>query len=794
MDNEVLFRDSRDIQPPATAYERVATENIYASLEEAAFVPCPEDIWQPAQRSAAEKEVVEVKGSTARQQAWKVVQRRAVYAIDHKLAVTIIFLMTCWALFMDDVQLGVPMPKTVDIPFAYVTLVFLILFTIEQVVRSVVQFDEYCFSFFWFMELVANASMILQLGPLMSPEGVCHQETNIASLLSSGGLAAGSRLARVMRLLRVIRVLRVFNSCSKQRNPNAAVHKNRQSAVGKRLNEMLVRSMIVIVIALLTIFPILSFEGVDTSRALAFNMLIFGSTMNLSTYPQMLHTYQFQGEHHNNIDSVGDYVRGVQRLLKTKVNDKGTLFLQTSDTTGTLYGVESSGANSCFGDPSHTFAHCPPDIAKLRCRALQTYPGPRADPATPNIVYWDTTRLVQWEAVFNIVLTNLLAVVIIVMYVLLSMDVTSMVVQPIESMVGLVRRLAENPTLQLEGQSKSKYETEAVRIALAKIVGLMQLGFGGAGHEIISANLANSEKAGLDLMLKGKKRECAYGFCDIRQFTDTVECLQDQVMLFTNSVGEIVHQACHDNRGEPNKNIGDAFLIVWRPRTPGDHSKLVDGALTSFRRCVREIASSQTLQLVTNVEAIHKKFGRGKYRTKLGFGLHFGWSVEGPVGSPTKIDCSYLSPEVKISDRLEAATKIYSSNILMSGQFYDLLSDHIKVGIRLIDHVTLKGGVKPFRIYADDRSNLWLKMNPKLVDIYGAEAAYEQFSKTFHEGVDAFIKGDWPAAQQKLEGAHDFCPKDVPTMLLMKEMKRRSIDPNTPTAPVDWKGYHDSDV
>ena len=168
---------------------------------------------------------------------------------------------------MDDVQLGVPMPKTVDIPFAYVTLVFLILFTIEQVVRSVVQFDEYCFSFFWFMELVANASMILQLGPLMSPEGVCHQETNIASLLSSGGLAAGSRLARVMRLLRVIRVLRVFNSCSKQRNPNAAVHKNRQSAVGKRLNEMLVRSMIVIVIALLTIFPILSFEGVDTSRA-----------------------------------------------------------------------------------------------------------------------------------------------------------------------------------------------------------------------------------------------------------------------------------------------------------------------------------------------------------------------------------------------------------------------------------------------------------------------------------------------------------------------------------------------
>ena len=33
----------------------------------------------------------------------------------------------------------------------------------------------------------------------------------------------------------------------------------------------------------------------------------------------------------------------------------------------------------------------------------------------------------------------------------------------------------------------------------------------------------------LDLMRRGRKVECAYGYCDIRQFTDTVECLQDQV-------------------------------------------------------------------------------------------------------------------------------------------------------------------------------------------------------------------------------------------------------------------------
>lgn len=297
--------------------------------------------------------------------------------------------------------------------------------------------------------------------------------------------------------------------------------------------------------------------------------------------------------------------------------------------------------------------------------------------------WFDTSETKQNEAVFQICTTLFIATLLFVMFILFSRDVTSMVVRPIESMIDIVRKLAQNPTLKLEGQTKSKYETEAVRIALAKIVGLMQLGFGGAGHEIISANLVDSSGQDLDLMRRGRKIECAYGYCDIRQFTDTVECLQDQVMLFTNSVGEIVHKAAHDNRGEPNKNIGDAFLIVWRPAKVANgaltsHTKIVDGALTAFRRTVREIASSQTLKLVTDLPAVHAKFGQDKYRTRIGFGLHFGWSVEGPVGSANKVDCTYLSPEVKVSDRLEAATKIYSSNILMSGQFYDLLSDHLK--------------------------------------------------------------------------------------------------------------------
>lgn len=46
------------------------------------------------------------------------------------------------------------------------------------------------------------------------------------------------------------------------------------------------------------------------------------------------------------------------------------------------------------------------------------------------------------------------------------------------------------------------------------------------------------------------------------------------------------------------------------------------------------------------------------YTTRFGFGLHAGWGIEGAIGSALKIDPTYLSPNVKWSERLETATKV----------------------------------------------------------------------------------------------------------------------------------------
>ena len=65
-----------------------------------------------------------------------------------------------------------------------------------------------------------------------------------------------------------------------------------------------------------------------------------------------------------------------------------------------------------------------------------------------------------------------------------------------------------------------------------KIGALLALGFGEAGAKIIADNMAKT--GDVDPMIPGTKVVAIFGFCDIRQFTDTTEVLQEEVMLFVN--------------------------------------------------------------------------------------------------------------------------------------------------------------------------------------------------------------------------------------------------------------------
>lgn len=65
------------------------------------------------------------------------------------------------------------------------------------------------------------------------------------------------------------------------------------------------------------------------------------------------------------------------------------------------------------------------------------------------------------------------------------------------------------------------------------------------------------------------------------------------------------------------------------------------------------------------------------FKIKMGFGLHIGWAIEGAIGSVFKIDASYLSPNVNMAARLEAATKQYGVPLLMTNELVHNMSKKV---------------------------------------------------------------------------------------------------------------------
>jgi hypothetical protein len=100
-----------------------------------------------------------------------------------------------------------------------------------------------------------------------------------------------------------------------------------------------------------------------------------------------------------------------------------------------------------------------------------------------------------------------------------------------------VKKISENPLgvkYEMLGEEEGfveGMETTILLSTITKIGGLMCVGFGEAGASIIANNLSASAGGRLNLMNGGTMIESIFGFCDVRQFTDTTECLQEEVSL-----------------------------------------------------------------------------------------------------------------------------------------------------------------------------------------------------------------------------------------------------------------------
>lgn len=217
-------------------------------------------------------------------------------------------------------------------------------------------------------------------------------------------------------------------------------------------------------------------------------------------------------------------------------------------------------------------------------------------------------------------------------------------------------------------------------------------------------------------MLPGQKAIFIFGFCDIRNFTDATEVLEEGVMLFVNEIGDIVHNTVARYSGAANKNVGDAFLLVWKlDKQDQSFDMLTDEVKAIKGNRVSQLADMSVISFLLLISGLRRnrkmlKYKKHKglnermpgYEVKLGLGLHLGYAIEGAIGSYYKIDASYLSINVSMSERLEGATKYYGAPVLISGDLWDHLSTETQVHCRQVDYVIMSGVRDPVKLFTID--------------------------------------------------------------------------------------------
>eukprot|EP00444_Apocalathium_aciculiferum_P036154 CAMPEP_0183494678 /NCGR_PEP_ID=MMETSP0370-20130417/184068_1 /TAXON_ID=268820 /ORGANISM="Peridinium aciculiferum, Strain PAER-2" /LENGTH=256 /DNA_ID=CAMNT_0025688021 /DNA_START=1 /DNA_END=768 /DNA_ORIENTATION=- len=135
------------------------------------------------------------------------------------------------------------------------------------------------------------------------------------------------------------------------------------------------------------------------------------------------------------------------------------------------------------------------------------------------------------------------------------------------------------------------------RNAIIKLGKLPALGFGEPGS-VIFVKTMGDDTVTVNAMIPGHKVESVFGFCDILHFTDTTEVVQDKVMVFVNSVAEIVSDIVDKWHGAAKRNNGQVFLIVWRlcEDKPEVRTKVCDMAVVSFVHVLAAVNKSAVLK------------------------------------------------------------------------------------------------------------------------------------------------------------------------------------------------------
>lgn len=679
----------------------------------------------------------------------------------------VMMFMTLFVLFADNIRL-MAADKVVDADFIIVNSICLFAFIVELLANTwsksdniqcvmISMFDDqiqipwlysegFIFSFFWWLDLVAILSMLPDIPWIADPLGIGGVSS---SYDASSAITKVGRVLRLVRLVRLIKLYKIFQIRSRKAKQerelmekvksgqvsfeditaarNAAIMADRaeKSKLGEQISDSITKRVVVLVLVMVCILPLLDVPGVNNAPE-------FGT--------QFMHVL--------NSEDDASISAGVKNAMIASFFDsvKKIAILDRREYCLSLYMYPySSSTLSWLSTDEYQ-----DKVAELRPEATKIYSHTTGSTVTTAV--FSLKYLEYYYALYSTITTLFIAVLLVLGSLIFTSDTQNMVIAPIERMMHMVDAVAKDPlkpiTFDHDPNSSGEYETKLLESTIEKITGLLRVGFGEAGAGIISANLQTrkgDEQGAVNPLLPGVRIYAVIGFCDIHHFDDINNNLADDVLTFVNTVAEIVHSRVHYWGGQVNKNLGNAFVILWRigdeldvqmqtagnsqaaqasmrsvklsgkqaaPGTPGKSKivdlrrvpgvdKLADHALVGYLKIIAELNRDKKVLEYRNEPRLTLN-GKEEFKVRMGFGLHAGWAIEGAVGSIHKVDATYLSPHVNMAARLETSSRQYGVPILISERAQELCSGECQKLCRMLDKVTVKGSNVPISIYTYD--------------------------------------------------------------------------------------------
>ncbi|MFN6486586.1 MULTISPECIES: GAF domain-containing protein [unclassified Nostoc] len=265
---------------------------------------------------------------------------------------------------------------------------------------------------------------------------------------------------------------------------------------------------------------------------------------------------------------------------------------------------------------------------------------------------------------------------------------------------------------------------------------------------------------GEDALMVGERKEVTILFSDIRGYTTLTENLgAAEVVLLLNQYFETMVEAVFNYEGTLDKFIGDALMAVFGaplPLTENHAWRAVQSAL-DMRRRLEEFNQRRIIQ--------------AQPRIRIGIGISSGDVVSGNIGSRKRMDYTVIGDGVNLSSRLEAITKDYGCDIVLSEFTYQLCSD--RIWVRQLDKIRVKGKHQAVNIY-----ELIGDRNTPL------DANTQEFLFHYHTGRSAYLSRNFSQAIACFEAAKCIQPQDQAVDIHLERARNYQQTP----PPESWDG------